>query len=597
MTDPEKSSGYGEWHLRPGAFAIRYPISLLHEIDFNVKDAARRISHGGMETGGFLFGRTSTDGQTETVQIEAFRPIDCEHAFGPSFVLSERDLAKMREQLLQAGSDPALEGMRLLGWFVGHARNPLRLSDHEASLFDRLFPRPGQLTLLVKPERFAPSKIAFLVRAQDRKVDRDGTRIAFSLPPLSAPAPKPEEEKPEVGIIPADSTAQMAEPLELGAPVQQPAETPKAAEVPSPPEVTAEPVPEPVIAEPVPTASSPAPIVAEPTSPEPVSPESAAPGPVALEPIAPKPIPEAIVPEARVPAPVVPTPVPAPASAKPADVPLPATPKPAPTRHIVPKPSAPEATRPEPTHTVPVSEPIVPAFLVDQTVIDKLEPKFPVREPVTPEPVGREPFNDQIQQANAMDETLPIDAGPPTGLTGPTPAADPAVREMVPSGGFLSLEELRTRRLQRLERSERTETFEPSEELAPRPPTFALMQEKPPARFWKPLIASVAALILCGFAFWFYQQYFGPSVPLQVDDRIDKILVSWPPDATRDGSEAALRVNGGPPAQLSMEEKVLGRAEIAATGDDIQVELIVHHWFGDARGRVRFLRPAITALP
>jgi hypothetical protein len=168
----------------------------------------------------------------------------------------------------------------------------------------------------------------------------------------------------------------------------------------------------------------------------------------------------------------------------------------------------------------------------------------------------------------------------------------------MPTGGFVSLEDLRARRLQRLERSERLERpEEASDERTPRPPTYALMQQKPPTQTWKPLTALLAILVLCGGFYLFYQQYFAPSVPLVVDDAVDKLLVSWPPDETRGGGEASIRLNGGPPIQLSMEEKVLGRAEVKTTGDDVRVELVVHHWYGDERGRARFVKPPITTLP
>lgn len=527
MSESEQSSAYGEWPLQPGAFAVRYPISLLHEIDFTVKDAARRISHGGLETGGFLFGRTSMAGQRETVQIEAFRAIDCEHAFGPSFVLSERDLTKMREQLLQAGSDPALEGMRLLGWYIGHARNPLRLSDHEVSLFERLFPRPGQLTLLMKPERFAPSKVSFIVRAQDRKADRDGTKIAFTLPPLSSPAPQPiVEEQPEVVMpIPADSAAQMPEPLELGAPLG-PAPAPQiepATEVEIAKAIEPDDVPEITVARKRKSRRRRRIEALRRESNLPVAPE-----PVKIEP-------------------------------PPFEIELP---------QIEPVVTEPLAVKP--AETAPVIEAIE-------------EKTAPAEKPVTTEPPAV--LETKAEPAKVSDLALSTDSERP-------------VKEIVPSGDFLSLEDLRARRLQRLDRSERLDRFEgPDERTPPRPPTFALMQHRPPTQIWKPLTILMAVLVVCGGVFWFYQQYFAPSVPLVVDDAVDKLLVSWPADATRGGDDAAIRIDGGAPIQLSMEEKVLGHAEIKATGDNVQVELVVHHWYGNEHGRARFVKPIITALP
>jgi hypothetical protein len=208
---------------------------------------------------------------------------------------------------------------------------------------------------------------------------------------------------------------------------------------------------------------------------------------------------------------------------------------------------------------------------------------------------------EDISLAEESTEPSEADAEPPEVSDLPVPAdSERPVRQITPSGDFLSLEDLRARRLQRLDRSERLDRFEGSEEpprSSPRPPTYALMQEKPPTQAWKPLSILLALLVGCGGAFWFYHQYFAPSVPLVIDDAVDKLMVSWPPDATRGGGEASIRVNEGPPIQLSMEEKVLGHTEVKATSDDMKVDLVVHHWYGDEHGRARFVKPVITALP
>ena len=48
-----------------------------------------RLVRGGLEVGGLLLGRR--DG--ETLHVAASRPIPCQHAYGPTFTLSNSDLA------------------------------------------------------------------------------------------------------------------------------------------------------------------------------------------------------------------------------------------------------------------------------------------------------------------------------------------------------------------------------------------------------------------------------------------------------------------------------------------------------------------------
>ncbi len=185
----------------------RISLGLFHEIDFQVNEGYRRIPHGGVETGGLLFGRIEGKG----TRIEAFRPIECEHASGPSFVLSERDLTALGTQLAAAEKDPELEGLQVVGWFVAHTRSPMRMNERESVLFDQLFPGAGRITLLIRPERFQPTRFGFLVRDAEGRVAGDATEQAIILPlpgragrsaegpiaSIPAPAQKPPQAIPQ----------------------------------------------------------------------------------------------------------------------------------------------------------------------------------------------------------------------------------------------------------------------------------------------------------------------------------------------------------------------------------------------------------------
>jgi hypothetical protein len=169
---------YAFWAPPAGSPKILYPLPLFHEIDFVVNEGFRRIPHGGIELAGLLFGRL----EGNALRIEAFRNIECEHASGPSFVLSERDLTALSNQIETAKSDPELEALDVLGWFISHTRSPLKINDREAVWFDRFFPGPGKLTILAKPERFQPTRFSFLIRKPDGVLERDGTERAIILP-------------------------------------------------------------------------------------------------------------------------------------------------------------------------------------------------------------------------------------------------------------------------------------------------------------------------------------------------------------------------------------------------------------------------------
>jgi hypothetical protein len=174
----EKRNEYAYWKVPDSDTVVTYSLPLFHEIDFAVNEGYRKIPHGGIEEGGLLFGKIEDKGP----RIEAFRPIRCEHASGPSLVLSDRDLEMLTTQLAEAGADPELAGMEPVGWFLAHTRGPLVLTDREAELCDRYFTRQGTLTVLAKPERFQPTRFGFLVRGKAGNLPRDAAHTAVILP-------------------------------------------------------------------------------------------------------------------------------------------------------------------------------------------------------------------------------------------------------------------------------------------------------------------------------------------------------------------------------------------------------------------------------
>ena len=190
------------WTMPGTSARVVYSLPLFQDIDFAVNEGYRKIPHGGIEIAALLFGSLSEGGAT----IEAFRRIECEHLFGPSFLLSERDLNVLEAQIQNAPSDPEVQGLQLVGWFLAHTRGPLQLTDPELELFDRFFPLPGQLTLLVKPERFQPTLFGFLVRDAEGNVRRDASQDAIILPlpgragrAASRSGPQPSLQAPKSG--------------------------------------------------------------------------------------------------------------------------------------------------------------------------------------------------------------------------------------------------------------------------------------------------------------------------------------------------------------------------------------------------------------
>src|SRR5262245_33177974 len=90
------------------------------------------IRRGGIEIGGVLFGSFEED----RAIVQAFRFIECEHAAGPSFILSDSDQNRLEDLLAKSTEDPALAGLVPAGWFRSRTRSEILLSEADVALFD-----------------------------------------------------------------------------------------------------------------------------------------------------------------------------------------------------------------------------------------------------------------------------------------------------------------------------------------------------------------------------------------------------------------------------------------------------------------------------
>ncbi len=183
-------SGYGRWNASEGSRAIEYSCALLGDIRVLVVDGLHRLARGGIEVGGVLYGRRAG----ESVSIQAQRPIECEHARGPAFTLSENDLAGLETMLGSAQGAPA--GLDPLGWYHSHTRTGICLSEEDLKLYNRFFPHPWQIALVLHPERFGPVTAGFFFRAADGSIRAESSYQEFEVLSVKAqvaaapPAPR-----------------------------------------------------------------------------------------------------------------------------------------------------------------------------------------------------------------------------------------------------------------------------------------------------------------------------------------------------------------------------------------------------------------------
>jgi hypothetical protein len=171
-------TSFGSWSAPESPVAIEYSLVVIEEIRQEVSEGFQRLSRGGMEVGGLLYG--SRDGRT--VKIQAMRPIACEHARGPAFLLSDQDRAALAEQLQRDAEDPRLEGLMCVGWFLSHTRSEILLSESDQGIYTAFFSAPWQVTLVIRPGRGGSMRAGFFVREADGTVKSERSYLEFNFP-------------------------------------------------------------------------------------------------------------------------------------------------------------------------------------------------------------------------------------------------------------------------------------------------------------------------------------------------------------------------------------------------------------------------------
>lgn len=228
MPFAESEPESGVWSVEGLPLRIEFAFSVLEEIAALAVDGLYRFRHGGMEVGGVMFGSIHPG----VTRIAAFRPLDCEHAFGPRFVLSEKDRAAMEEIIDLPQGDAALAGLVPAGWYHSHTRSEVALSPRDLEIYNRYFPQPWQVALVLRPESYLAARAGFFVRERNGAVRGEACYQEFMIRPrrsgATPPEPEPAQEEPAPPVAAASASAP---PVKTPAP--KPAAEPELPPLPS----------------------------------------------------------------------------------------------------------------------------------------------------------------------------------------------------------------------------------------------------------------------------------------------------------------------------------------------------------------------------
>jgi len=226
MTGTAMAPKFATWSAPGNPLRIEYSRAVLEQIRQTAVEGYHSVPHGGVETGGVLFGTH----QKDVVRIDVWRPIGCEYAKGPSFLLSEKDEAALTETLKSGPDDPELAGLEPVGWYRAHTRSEILLSDADLTFFNRFFPQPWQVALIVRPASFAATRAGFFFREADGSIRAQSSYREFALAPdpLARPAsPQGARDAPVNSETPPTAAVPEGPRVVVAAPEPPPAPAPR----------------------------------------------------------------------------------------------------------------------------------------------------------------------------------------------------------------------------------------------------------------------------------------------------------------------------------------------------------------------------------
>ena len=226
MATENADSEFRSWSVEGHAIEIEYAVAALEEVCAEAVDGLFRFRHGGMEVGGVLFGTADGD----RIRVLTYRPLECEHAFGPRFVLSEHDRAALKELLYAPRRERELRGLEPVGWYHSHTRSGVELSPRDLEIYDSYFPQRWQVALVVRPDHYGPARAGFFFRERTGAVQTDysyGEFTSLARRHGLVPEPAVEAQAPTEPAAPAPPERQSrrapAPPAPVPVPVAAPA--------------------------------------------------------------------------------------------------------------------------------------------------------------------------------------------------------------------------------------------------------------------------------------------------------------------------------------------------------------------------------------
>jgi hypothetical protein len=218
-------SGSGKTGSTPGVYVWVAPngrttIHLnLEVVDGVLQDVMRgfgAVPKRGAEVGGILLGSVERRDGVQ-IHIDGFEPMPIQYKRGPSYLLSEEDIAAFQTAVEQYRSLAILSRIPV-GYYRSHTREAAGLGAEDLQVMGRCFPEPAAVALLIRPFASKPSMAGYYLREKG-EFPPGPPQVEF---PFRRRELAPDE--PSIPTAPALLRAERREALEATAPPLLPSE-------------------------------------------------------------------------------------------------------------------------------------------------------------------------------------------------------------------------------------------------------------------------------------------------------------------------------------------------------------------------------------
>ena len=165
------------WQAPGKTVEAHLSFGVVDRLAFAVSEGVQALPRRGLEIGGLLLGRARRAESGIVVDVEDFEPIECEHAVGPSYLLTAKDREFMEERIRVHKSSGNLE---VVGAFRSHTRKEFSLTPEDLDFLSAYFARPADVFLLIHALRDCPLTAGFAIR-EDGKIQSLTPQAPFPL--------------------------------------------------------------------------------------------------------------------------------------------------------------------------------------------------------------------------------------------------------------------------------------------------------------------------------------------------------------------------------------------------------------------------------